>query len=94
MTTLTLSAFISQEWCWLVCWRCVHRRPLVIAEAIAALGDIPMQALRDRACCTRCGHRGAETIMRSWSVRRDGGPGFEDLPEDEAIHPSSRALGN
>ena len=57
-------------WLWLNCphRQCLRRAPMALAPLIIRWGpDASSDVLRQRARCSRCGHKGATLQMPSWA---------------------------
>lgn len=82
----TLGELAAAEWYWLMCTRCQHAKPVVIADAIQWFGkDVSSDILRRRCRCTRCGSLGASLKARSWSIHRTGASGPEELAQPPLV---------
>ena len=69
-------------WLWLICRRldCGHRKAILLAPLITRFGPhASSDILRQRARCSRCGSRGALTILPSWAGT---GVGWAPFPLD------------
>jgi len=65
-------------WCWAVCERCLHRRPVAFVPLIIRWGlDTASDVLRRSACCMKCGRKGALLQHPSWAGIYVG---FEPFP--------------
>ena len=72
----------SSRWFWADCNnpRCNHRRPLPVAPFIIRWGaDVSSDDLRRNLTCSKCGHRGAATMLPSWV---DMQTGWQSFPSD------------
>jgi len=74
----TLAQMAAQvHWWWLVCNHCRHEVAFDLLPLIARWGpDESSDRLRASAKCSKCGHRGARTIMPSWAGADVGWPKF------------------
>jgi hypothetical protein len=59
----------GHPWCWVVCERCLHRRPVAFVPLIIRWGpDASSDLLRRRSArCTNCGRKGAVLQHPSWA---------------------------
>jgi hypothetical protein len=58
----------GSPWFWLVCQRCLHRRPVAFAPLIIRWGpDASSDMLRRSARCSACGRKGASLQRPSWA---------------------------
>jgi hypothetical protein len=57
----------ATPWLWLNCEHCQHYAPLACAVAVIRWGaGTSSDVLRQRARCTRCGHKGASIQHPGW----------------------------
>jgi len=57
----------DSPWCWVVCKRCLHRRPVAFVPLIIRWApDASSGLLRRSACCAKCGAKGAALQQPSW----------------------------
>jgi len=55
-------------WCWVVCERCLHRRPVAFVLLIIRWGpDASSDLLRRSTRCTKCGRKGTVLQHPSWA---------------------------
>ena len=61
----------GHPWCWVVCERCLHRRPVAFVPLIIRWGpDASSNLIRRSARCTECGGKGIlDKIANSASLR-------------------------
>ena len=58
----------GHPWCWVVCERCLHRRPVAFVPLIIRWGpDASSNLIRRSARCTVCGGKGATLHHPSWA---------------------------
>jgi len=58
----------GHPWCWVVCERCLHRRPVAFVPLIIRWGpDASSNLIRRSARCTECGGKGATLQHPSWA---------------------------
>jgi hypothetical protein len=51
----------DSPWCWVVCNRCLHRRPVAFVPLIRSGPNASSNLLRHSTRCTECGGKGATT---------------------------------
>jgi hypothetical protein len=66
-------------WIWLICNRCMHRRPFALAPFIIRYGgNTSSNLFRNNGRCGRCGKKGGVTIQGpSWAGTEIG---FQPFP--------------
>jgi hypothetical protein len=65
----------AMPWLWPNCERCQHHAPLACAVAVVRWGaGASTDVLRERARCTRCGHKGATIQHPAWGGTDVGFP--------------------
>jgi hypothetical protein len=72
----------SPGWFWADCNNrdCTHRRPLPFVPFVIRWGpQTSSDVLRRNLRCTKCGHRGAATMMPSWIDMQVGEQPFPTL---------------
>jgi hypothetical protein len=75
----------ATPWLWLNCEHCQHHAPLACAVAVIRWGaGASSDLLRERARCTRCGHKGATIQHPGW-----GGADIGFLPFPDGRSPTS-----
>ena len=58
----------THPWCWVVCERCMHRRPVAFVPLIIRWGaDASSDLLHRSARCDKCGAKGAALQHPSWA---------------------------
>ena len=68
----------SHCWTWVYCEKCLHHAPKALVPLIIRWGaDTSSDRLRERARCTKCGHRGATLQHPGWAVTHIG---FQPFP--------------
>jgi hypothetical protein len=72
-------------WVWVWCEKCQHHAPLACAVAVIRWGaNTSSDRLRQRARCTKCGHKGATLQHPGWAGNHIG---FQPFPT--SVEPSS-----
>jgi hypothetical protein len=68
----------SHCWTWVYCEKCSHRAPMALVPLIIRWGaEASSDRLRERARCTKCGHRGATLQHPGWAGTHIG---FQPFP--------------
>jgi hypothetical protein len=68
----------SHCWTWVYCEKCLHHAPKALVPLIIRWGaDTSSDRLRERARCTKCGHRGATLQHPGWAGTHIG---FQPFP--------------
>jgi hypothetical protein len=78
----------SHCWTWVYCEKCLHHAPMALVPLIIRWGaDTSSDRLRQRARCTKCGHKGASSQNPGWAGTHIG---FQPFPA--SVESSSRPL--
>ena len=68
----------SHCWTWVYCEKCLHHAPMALVPLIIRWGaETSSDQLRQRARCTKCGHRGATLQHPGWAGTHIG---FQPFP--------------
>ena len=78
----------SHCWTWVYCEKCLHHAPMALVPLIIRWGaETSSDRLRQRARCTKCGHKGATLQHPGWAGTHIGFQPFPCLP-----HPAPEAF--
>jgi len=68
----------SHCWIWVYCEKCLHHAPMALVPLIIRWGaEASSDQLRQRARCTKCGHKGATLQHPGWAGTHIG---FQPFP--------------